>query len=56
MKPNVLTNPTAIWLMVVTTGVGVQGRTKAGAGLQKQSMLTCLENGTRKRAGVSALT
>ena len=43
-------------LTLVTTGMGVQGTTKAGAGLQKQRMWTCLENRTRKRAGVSTFT
>ena len=37
-------------LTLVTSGMGVQGTTKAGARLQKQRMWTCLENRTRKRA------
>ena len=33
-------------LTLVSTGMGLHGTTKAGAGLQKQRMWTCLENRT----------
>ena len=42
--------------MLVTTDMGVQGTTKAGAGLRKQRTCRCLEEKTRLRAGVSTLT
>ena len=43
-------------LTLVTTGMGVQGTTKADAGLEKQQMHRCLQDGTPLRAGVSTLT
>ena len=37
--------------MLVTTGMGVQGTTKAGAGLRMQQMWTYFKKRTRKRDG-----